>query len=67
MKKSAPTGNDSFKVTGGSYSVSDIQDYYEHIIKENETLTYSTPLRIHIIRIQKRIGFKIKTEYYREF
>ena len=31
FKKSAPTWNDKFELPDGSYSVSDIQDYFEYI------------------------------------
>ena len=31
FKISAPTWNDKFELPGGSYSVSDIQDYFENI------------------------------------
>ena len=31
FKISAPTWNDKFKLPDGSYSVSDIQDYFEYI------------------------------------
>ena len=32
-KISAPTWNDEFELPNGSYSISDIQDYFEYIIK----------------------------------
>ena len=32
FKISAPTWNDKFELPDGSYSVSDIQDYFEHIL-----------------------------------
>ena len=31
FKISAPTWNDKFELPGGSYSISDIQDYFEYI------------------------------------
>ena len=31
-KISAPTWNDKFELSDGSYSVSDIQDYFKHIL-----------------------------------
>ena len=34
-KTSAPTWNDEFKSPDGSYSVSDIQDYFEYILKKH--------------------------------
>ena len=33
FKISAPTWNDEFDLPEGSYSVSDIQDYFEYVIK----------------------------------
>ena len=33
FKISAPTSNDTFDLPDGPYSVSDIQDYFEYIIK----------------------------------
>ena len=35
---SAPTQNDKFDLLDGSYSISDIQDYFEVIIKKHEPL-----------------------------
>ena len=35
FKISAPTWNDEFELLDGSYSVSDIQDYFEHILKKH--------------------------------
>ena len=38
FKISAPTWNDEFNLPGGSYFVSDIQDYFEYIIKNMKLL-----------------------------
>ena len=35
----APTWNDEFELADGSYSMSDIPDYIEYIIKKHKTLT----------------------------
>ena len=35
FKISAPTRNDEFELPDGSYSVSDIQDYFEYILKKH--------------------------------
>ena len=35
FKISAPTWNDKFELPDGSYSVSDIQDYFEYILKNH--------------------------------
>ena len=36
LKISAPTWNNKFELPDGSYSVSDIQDYFEYILKNME-------------------------------
>ena len=46
FKISAPTWNDTFDLPDGSYSISDIQDYFEFIIKKHETLTENPPVEI---------------------
>ena len=37
FKISAPTWNETFDLPDGSYSIDDIQDYFEFIIKKHET------------------------------
>ena len=34
FKISTPTWNDEFELSDGSYSISDIQDYFEYILKK---------------------------------
>ena len=63
IKISAPTWNDKFNLPDGSYSISDIQDYFEFIIKKHETLTENPPVQIYPNKIKNRIVFKIKTGY----
>ena len=47
----------------GSYSVSDIQDYMEYIIKKHEKLTKISPIHVYINRINIRLVFKITDRY----
>ena len=63
FKISAPTWNDTFDLPDGSYSISDIQDYFEFFIKKHETLTENSPVQIYPNKIKNRIIFKIKTGY----
>ena len=63
FKISAPTWNDTFDLLDGSCSTSDIQDYFEFIIKKHETLTDNPPVQIYPNKIKNRIAFKIKTGY----
>ena len=55
--------NDTFDLPDISYSIDDIQDYFEFIIKKNETLTENPLVQIYPNRIKNRIIFKIKTGY----
>ena len=54
FKISAPTWHEKFDSPDGSYSVSDIQDYFEYILEKHGKKT-------------GRITFKIKTEYYLKY
>ena len=63
FKISAPTWNDTFDLPDGSYSIEDIQDYFEFIIKKHETLTENPPVQIYPNKIKNRLVFKIKTGY----
>ena len=60
LKIIAPTWNDGFELPDRSYSVSDIQDYVEHIIERHETLTTIPSIHVYINRINKILVFKIK-------
>ena len=62
-KISAPTWNDTFDLPGTSYSISDIQDYLEFIIKKHKTLTENSSIQIYPNKIKNRIIFKVKTSY----
>ena len=47
FKISASTWNDTFDLPDGSYSIEDIQDYFEFIIKKHETLTENPLVQIY--------------------
>ena len=63
FKISAPTWNDTFDLSDGSYSIADIQDYSEFMIKKHGTLTKNPPVQIYQNKVKNRIVFKIKTGY----
>ena len=63
FKVLAPTWNDTFDLPDGSYSIADIQDYFEFIIKKHETLTKNPPVQVYPNKIKKRTVFKIKNGY----
>ena len=47
----------------GSYSVSNIQDYLEYIIKIQETLTAILPIHVYVNVIGTILVFKIEDGY----
>ena len=63
FKISAPTWSEEFKLPEGSYSVSDIQDYFEYILKKRGESVDNPSIRMYINRIENRITFKIKNGY----
>ena len=63
FKISAPTWNEKFKLPDGSYSVSDIQDYFEYILKKHGENTNKPSIQIYVNKIENKITFKIKDGY----
>ena len=53
FKISAPTWNDTFDLPDGSYSIANIQDYFEFTIKKHETRTENPPIQIYSNKIKK--------------
>ena len=62
----APTWNDEFELTDGSYSVR-YSRLYRYIIRKHEILTTIPPTHVCINRINNRLAFKIKDGYKLEF
>ena len=60
---SAPTWNNTFDLPDGSYSITNIQDYFEFIIQKHKTLTENPPIQIYPNKVKNRIVFRIKTGY----
>ena len=66
FKISAPAWNDDLKLPDGSYSVSDIQVYFEYILNKYETAADNPSMKICVNKIENRITFKINTGNYLE-
>ena len=47
----------------GSYSVSNIQDYFEYILKKHGENTDKPSVQIYVNKIENRATFKIKNRY----
>ena len=52
--------------TDGSYSISNIQDYFEYFLKKHSESVDNPSIRIYVNKIENRITFKIKSGYYLE-
>ena len=63
FKMSVPTKNEEFELPDGSYSVSDIQDYFEYILKNHEIVADNPSINIYGNKIENRVRFKV---YYLE-
>ena len=63
FKISAPTWNDEFELPDGSYSISDIQDYFEYILKKHGEDIDKPSVQIYVNKIKNRVTFKFKNGY----
>ena len=63
FKISAPTWNDKFELPDKSYSISDIQDYFQHILKKHGENTDNPSVKIYVNKTENRITFRIKNGY----
>ena len=63
FKISVPNWNDTFDLPDSSYSIADIQDYFEFITKKHENLTENAPVQMYPNKIENRIVLKIKAGY----
>ena len=55
---STSTWNDTFELFNGSYSVSDIQDFFEYVIKKHESATGNPPIRTYVNKLENRVIFE---------
>ena len=66
FKISASTWNEEFELPDGLYFISDMQDYFEYILRNHLEKTVNPSKRIYKKKKKKRLMFKIKTGYYLE-
>ena len=67
FKISAPACNDKFEFPDGSYSVSDIQDYFKYILKKHGKNSDEPLVQIYANKIENRVTFKLKNGYSFDF
>ena len=63
FKISAPTWSDKFELPDGLYSISDIQDYFEHVLKKHGGDIDKRSVQIYVNKIENRVTFKINNGY----
>ena len=63
FKISGPTWNDKFELPDGTYSVSNVQDYFEYIFKKHGENIDKPSVKVYVNETESRITFKIKSGY----
>ena len=63
FKISAPTWNDKFELPDGSYSVSDIQDYFKYILKKHGEDIDKPSVQVYVNKIENSVTFKTENGY----
>ena len=66
FKISAPTWSEEFELADGSYSISDIQDYFQYIFKKHSESVDNPSIIIYINKTKNRVTFKVTSGYYNE-
>ena len=66
FKIPAPTWSDEFELPDGSYSISDIQDYFEYIVKKHSENVDNPSIKIYVNKIENSVIFKLKKGSYLE-
>ena len=62
LKISAPTWSDEFELPDGSYSISDIQDYFEYILKKHSERVDNPSIKIYVNKIENRLHLRLKMD-----
>ena len=63
FKIPAPIWIDKFELPDGSNSVSNIQDYFQYILKQHGESINKPSVRIYANKIENRVLFRIKNGY----
>ena len=60
FKISVPKWNDKLEITDGSYSVPNIQDYFEYILKKYGENTDKPSVQIYVNKLKVGLHLKLK-------
>ena len=58
----APTWSHEFELPDGSYSISDIQDYFDYILEKYSENVDNTSIRIYVNKIERWLHLKLKMD-----
>ena len=58
--------SDEFELPDGSYSISDINDYFKYVLKKHSENVDDPSVKIYVDKIENMVTFKIKNGYYLE-
>ena len=64
---SAPTWSGEFELQDGSYSISDIQDYFEYILKKHKESVDNHQLEYTLIKLKIELRLKLKMDIILNF
>ena len=67
FKISAPTWNDEFELPDRSYLVSDIQNYFEYILKKHWGNIDNNSIRIYVNKLKIELHLKLKLDIILSF
>ena len=67
FKTSAPTWSDEFELPDGSYSISDIQDYFEYILKKCSENVDNPSIKVYVNKIEIELHLKLKQDIILSF
>ena len=67
LKISAPTWNDNFELPNGSYLISDIQDYFEYILKRYNENIVNPSIRIYVKKMKIELNLKLNQDIILSF
>ena len=67
FKIPASTWNNKFELQNGSYSISDIQNYFVYIIKKHVTLVNYRSIKINVNNIERGLRLKLRLDIILSF
>ena len=67
LKISAPKWNDNFELPDGSYLISDIQDYFEYILKKYNENIVNPSIRIYVKKMKIELNLKLNQDIILSF